>query len=50
MGRGKPKQYIEHSFLLQDTPYIVGYVQRSIASTVSAGLVLKHSFEDGGAF
>ena len=28
-----------------------GYVQRSIASTVSPGLVLKHIFEDdGGAF
>jgi hypothetical protein len=25
-----------------------GYVQRSIASTVSPGLVLKHSFEDDG--
>jgi hypothetical protein len=28
----------------------VDYIQRRTASTVSLGLVLKHIFEDGGAF
>ena len=30
--------------------YNIGYIQRSAASTVSLGLVLKDIFEDGGAF